>query len=366
MVGTATRHFWVKGGVRPVIPTAGVLECSAGRHAGETGPRRGTGLVPAVGAGDQPADGFAAVTDAGGSGSLQDLGARALQPLQVAGCGEPVIVVAQSQLFGLAARDLAVDPIQADSPDVPEGAGPGSVGVKEVEGAGVAEGELEVEPGCVRLVDRLEVDGKRDVAQSAAGGLGDEGGVGLGRFAEIHQGLVPLVGQPVQPGRRGGAPTCELEVNGDEPSDAGRLPRGGRGFGRRGRRSRQARIGLGRRATTEMVARRGRILRLPLHRRSDWRCRGLLADLRGKIERGEMVEHAVAAGLVPLPRRRAGSILCRPGGRHRCRDQRVGQVVTTGPVRPVIGTEGLVTRTGLAPGRRRAAAGSLPRVPGRE
>ena len=301
----------------------------------------------------------------------RDLGARALQPLEVAGCGEPVIGVVQSQLFGLAVRDLAVDPIEGDPPDVPESAGPGSVGVEEVEGTGVAEGELEVEPGCVRLVDRLEVDRQRDVAKPTAGGLGDEG---ERRSRTIH-GDPPGSCTPSRPASRarpseGVLPAGELEVDGDEPGDAGRPSRGESRIRAPGPADpARLSVGLGRRATTEMVARRGRVLRLPLHRRSDRRSRGLLGDLRGKIERREMVEHAVAAGLVVAVARRR-----RAAREDSCADRVAGTGVEINVwarlslrdrLDAVIGTQGFVARTGLGlPGdagsRRIAPEGAGP------
>ena len=99
--------------------------------------------------------------------------------------------------------DLGVDPVDGDPPEIPERPGPVAVAVEEVEGTGIAEGELEVESGEVLAVDGLQADRQGDVAEPSAGGLGDEGAVGLRSLAEIDEGLVPLLLEPVEPGGGG-------------------------------------------------------------------------------------------------------------------------------------------------------------------
>ena len=85
-----------------------------------------------------------------GPGRIERPRPRVVQAFEVTPGRRPVVRVVQPEVLGLATRDFGVDPVDGDPPDVPEGAGPRSVGVEEVEWTGFAHGELEVEAGHVR------------------------------------------------------------------------------------------------------------------------------------------------------------------------------------------------------------------------
>src|SRR4051794_39230293 len=129
--------------------------------------------------------------------------------------------------------DLGIDPVDGDPPQIPQCPGTISAAVEEVEGPGIAEGELEIESGEVLAVDGLQADRQGDIAEPTTGGLGDETTVGLRSLAEVDERPVPFLLQPIEPGGRRQASAGELEVDGGEPGDAGRPSRRRGGIGGR-------------------------------------------------------------------------------------------------------------------------------------
>jgi len=151
-------------------------------------------------------------------------------------------LIAQAELFGFTTGNLVIDAISGDPADVPQGTGAGAVGVKKKQGPGFAGRDLKVEAVDVVAIDRFRTDRERDVAETAIGDLGDEGGGYLGRLPEVEHGTVALVDEPVETGGGWGTATGELEVDGNKPGEPRPDARRWRGIGGWDRRRRQVEL----------------------------------------------------------------------------------------------------------------------------
>ena len=123
----------------------------------------------------------------------------------------------KTQLLGFTPRNLVIDAIVGDAPDVPEGAGARPVGVKKKERPRFAGRHFKIESLDMVAIDRLETDRQCDIAQPQAGDLGDERRRDLGRFSEVQDGAIALFDQPFQAVGRGSAAAGQLQIDGDEP-----------------------------------------------------------------------------------------------------------------------------------------------------
>ncbi len=110
--------------------------------------------------------------------------------------------------------------------------------------------------------------------------------------------LYPLPASQARPAADGTLPAASLGSTATNRDDAGRTVRGRCGVHRRCGCYGHSRVGLARRATTEVIA-RGRLgwdgsLRFSLGGRSDRGSGGLLGHIAGEIERRQMIEHMIA------------------------------------------------------------------------
>ena len=146
---------------------------------------------------------------------------RPAQPVDIVGGGRPGTLVGQAQFLGFSPRDLMIDPIVGDSPDVPEGTRARAVGVKKKERPCFAGRDFEVEPVDMVAIDRFETDRQGDVAKTEAGDFGDERRGDLGRFSEVQDGAIAFFDEPFQAVGRGRTAAGQLQVDGNEPVDSG-------------------------------------------------------------------------------------------------------------------------------------------------
>ena len=145
---------------------------------------------------------------------------RSAQPADVVGGGRPGTRAGQPKFLGFAPGDLMIHSIVGDSPDVPEGAGTRSVGIKKKERPRLSGRDFKIESVDVSAIDRFETDRQGDIAKTQPGDFGDEGRRDLRRFAQVEHGAIAFFDQPFQALGRGRAAAGQLEVDGNEPLDS--------------------------------------------------------------------------------------------------------------------------------------------------